>query len=248
MRRGVVSTPAEVRDTVRRFVDGGADVIKLIVTGAVLTRGTVPGRVELDRPLVEAAVDEASRLGRFVAAHAHGAEGIRIAAAAGVRSIEHGSLIDEAGIRALVEHGTYLVADVYDGDWIEAEGRRAGWPEETLHKNAETTEAQRAGVRAALAAGVRVAFGTDAGVYPHGTNAIQFGYLVRLGMTPWQAIASATTVAAACLGWNDLLGSLAPGRLADLVAFDGDPLEDVELLRRPVVVVKGGAIVVNRRS
>ena len=240
LRFGVVSTPHEMREKVRALIGGGAGVIKLIVTGAVLTRGTKPGFVELDTPMVEAAVEEAARQGVFVAAHAHGTEGIKVAIRAGVRSIEHGSLIDDEGIDLLVQHGTYLVADVYDGDWINEEGARAGWPAETMAKNVMTTEAQRDGFSKAVAAGARIAFGTDSGVYPHGRNAIQFGYQVRLGQTPLAAIRSATVVAAECMGWEDRVGSLAPGRFADLVALPSDPLQDVETLRSPALVIKGG--------
>ncbi len=184
LRFGVVRTPQEIRERVRALIGGGAGVIKLIVTGAVLTRGTKTGFIELDAPMVEAAVDEAWRQGVYVAAHAHGTEGIKVAIRAGVRSIEHGSLIDDEGIDLMVRHGTYLVADIYDGDWIAEEGRRAGWPAETMAKNDETTQAQRDGFAKAVKAGVRIAFGTDSGVYPHGMNAIQFGYQVRYGQTP----------------------------------------------------------------
>ena len=224
------------------IVDAGADLVKVIATGAVLTRGTRPGEVELGLPELEAAVAEAARHGRFVAAHAHGAEGIKLAIRAGARSVEHGSLIDDEGIRLLVEHGTWLVADIYDGDWIAEIGARDGWPEETLRKNEETTQAQRDGFRKAVAAGVRLAFGTDSGVYPHGDNAIQLGYMVRHGMTPLAAIRSATQEAARLLGWEDRVGSLEPGRWADLVAIEGDPTVDVETLRHPQVVVKGGEV------
>jgi imidazolonepropionase-like amidohydrolase len=240
LRLGVVETPDEVREKVRVLVDGGATLIKCIVTGAVLTRGTQPGVIELSEPMVSAAVEEAARHGLFVAAHAHGAEGIKVAIRAGVRSIEHGSLIDDEGIAMLVDHGTYLVADVYDGDWIAEEGRRAGWPAETIEKNDQTTQAQREGFRKAVAAGVRVAYGTDSGVYPHAMVAIQFGYQVRLGQSPLDAVRSATIVAAELMGWEDQVGSLRPGRFADLVALDADPLEDIEVLRRPRTVVKGG--------
>jgi imidazolonepropionase-like amidohydrolase len=240
LRLGVVATPDEVREKVRILADGGATLIKCIVTGAVLTRGTEPGVVELSEPMVRAAVEEAARHGLFVAAHAHGAEGIKVAVRAGVRSIEHGSLIDDEGIAMLVDHGTYLVADVYDGDWIAEEGRRAGWPAETLEKNDQTTQAQREGFRKAVAAGVKLAYGTDSGVYPHAMVAIQFGYQVRLGQTPLDAVRSATLVAAELMGWEDRIGSLRAGRFADLVALDADPLLDVEVLRRPRTVVKGG--------
>ncbi len=242
LRFGVVRDATDVRHRVRALVAGGADVIKLIVTGAVLTRGTRPGVIELSEEQVRAAVEEASTLGVRVAAHAHGAAGIVMAARAGVASIEHGSLLDEAGIEALVANGTYLVADVYDGDWIAEEGARQGWPAETLRKNEETTQAQRDGFRQALAAGVRMAYGTDSGVYPHGRNARQFGIMVGLGMAPIDAIRAATVDAAALMGRSDV-GRLEPGRWADLVAVSSDPLTDVRELERPVVVVKGGRVV-----
>jgi imidazolonepropionase-like amidohydrolase len=229
-----------MREKVRALIGGGAGVIKLIVTGAVLTRGTKPGFIELDTPMVEAAVDEAWRQGVYVAAHAHGTEGIKVAIRAGVRSIEHGSLIDDEGIKLLKKHDTYLVADVYDGDWIAEEGARAGWPAETMAKNEMTTQAQRDGFTKAVKAGVRIAFGTDSGVYPHGQNAIQFGYQVRLGQSPLEAVRSATIVAAELMGWEDRVGSLQPGRFADLVAFGADPLLDVEILRSPRSIIKGG--------
>ena len=243
LRLGVVETPDDVREKVRVLVGGGATLIKCIVTGAVLTRGTQPGVVELSEPMVRAAVEEAARHGLFVAAHAHGTEGIKVAIRAGVRSIEHGSLIDDEGIAMLVASGTYLVADVYDGDWIAEEGRRAGWPAETLEKNELTTQAQREGFRKAVAAGVRLAYGTDSGVYPHAMVAIQLGYQVRLGQTPLEAIRSATVVAAELMGWEDRVGSLAAGRYADLVAVEADPLLDIEVMRRPATVVKGGRLV-----
>jgi len=242
-RRGVVRDPGEVRETVGRLIDAGADVIKLIVTGAVLTRGTMIDAVELGRPLIEAAVDAAAARGVFVAAHAHGADGIRIAAEAGVRSVEHGSLIDDAGIEAMVEHGTWLVADLYDGDWIDEVGRRDGWPAATLEKNRATTQAQRDGFSRAWRAGVRMAYGTDSGVYPHGLNARQLRYLVRYGMAPRDAIAAATSGAADCMGWGDRVGRLEPGCHADLVAVAGDPGADVTVLERPIVVIKGGVLV-----
>jgi imidazolonepropionase-like amidohydrolase len=237
---GVVRTPREMRERVRTLIGGGAGVIKLIVTGAVLTRDTRPGAVELDAPTVEAAVDEAGRQGVYVAAHARGADGIKLAIRAGVRSIEHGSLIDVEGLELLVRHGTYLVADVYDGDWITEEGQRSGWPAETMAKNEQTTQAQRDGFSNAVRAGAKIAFGTDSGVYPHGLNAIQFGYQVRLGQSPLQAIRSATLVGAELMGWADRVGSLQPGRFADLVAVGADPLVDIETLRTPTAVIKGG--------
>lgn len=243
LRLGVVRDEIEVRHVVRRLLAGGADLVKCIATGAVLTRGTALGAAELSEAQLRVAVETAAERGAYVAAHAHGSEGIKAAARAGVRSVEHGSLLDDEGIELLLRHGTYLVADVYDGDWIAEVGRREGWPAETLRKNDETTEAQREGVRRAIAAGVRLAYGTDSGVYPHGWAARQFAYLVRLGLSPLAAIRMATTWAAELMGWSDRVGSLAPGRFADLVAIDGDPLADVTLLERPVVVVKGGVVV-----
>jgi imidazolonepropionase-like amidohydrolase len=178
-----------------------------------------------------------------VAAHAHGTEGIKQAIRAGVRSIEHGSLLDDEGIELLLRHGTYWVADIYDGDWIDEQGRREGWPAETLAKNAATTDAQRQAFRRAVEAGVSIAYGTDSGVYPHGWNARQFAYMVRYGMSPLAAIRSATTVAAALMGWSDRVGSLAPGCLVDLIAVPGDPLIDITVLERPAAVVKGGRLI-----
>lgn len=241
LRFGVVRSVADVRDRVNRLIDGGATVIKLIVTGAVLTRGTQPGQIELDAAMVEAAVEEAGRRGVHVAAHAHGTDGIKQAIRCGVRSVEHASLIDDEGIELMVRHGTWLVADVYDGDWIAAEGARSGWPAETMAKNELTTGAQRAGFAKAVAAGVRIAFGTDSGVYPHGRNAIQFGYQVRLGQAPIDAIRSATLGAAELMGWEHRVGSLRPGCFADLVVLPADPLADVEVLLFPSAVIKGGA-------
>ena len=242
LRFGVVRSPAEARQRVRELAAGGADLVKLIVTGAVLTRGTRPDVVELDEATVRAAVEEADAHGLFVAAHAHGTEGIKVAARSGVRSIEHGSLIDDEGIELLARTGTYLVADLYCGDWIDEVGRRDGWPAETLEKNRQTTEAQRTGFRKAVAAGVRLAYGTDSGVYPHGLNARQLPYLVRYGLAPLEAIRSATVVAAELMGWGDRVGRLAPGFAADLVAVEGDPLADVGLLGDIRFVMKGGAV------
>lgn len=248
LRLGVVHDAAEARDVVDRLIAGGAGVIKLIVTGAVLTRGTKVDDVELDRPLILAAVEQASRHGVFVAAHAHGAQGIRIAAESGVRSVEHASLIDDAGIAAMVAHRTWMVADVYDGDWIDEVGRRDGWPAETLEKNAATTEAQRSGFTRALRAGVRMAFGTDSGVYPHAFVARQFPIMVRLGMSPLAVIRAATIDAAEMMGWSDRVGSLAVGHFADLVALEGDPTVDIAALADPVVVIKGGVVVRDDRG
>jgi imidazolonepropionase-like amidohydrolase len=244
LRFGVAASPEEVRRRVREILAGGANFIKVIATGAVLTRGTRPGIPEFTEEEIRAAVEVAADRGTHVAAHAHGAEGIKRAVRAGVRSIEHGSLMDDEAIGLMAERGTYLVADVYNGDWIATEGRRQGWPEETLRKNEETTEAQRAGFRRAIEAGVAVAYGTDSGVYPHGLNARQFGFMVRLGMSAMDAIRSATMIAAELLGWEARVGSISPGKAADLVGVRGDPLDDVALLEQPSFVMKGGQIFV----
>jgi len=242
-RVGVVRNEDEVRAAVRRILDGGADLIKVIVTGAVLTRGTRIDDIEVPGPLVRVAVEEAATRGAFVAAHAHGTEGIKQAIRAGVRSIEHGSLLDAEGIELMLRYATVWVPDIYDGDWIDAQGRAQGWPEETMAKNAATTDAQRLAFERAVEAGVTIAYGTDSGVYPHGWNARQFALMVRHGMTPSAAIRSATVVAAELMGWSDDVGSLAAGHWADLVAIDGDPLADVTVLERPRAVVKAGRLV-----
>ncbi|MEO5831359.1 MAG: amidohydrolase family protein, partial [Rhodanobacter sp.] len=239
-RRGVANSPAEVRQRVDDILAGGADFIKVIATGAVLTPGTEPGKSEFSEAEIRAAVDEAARHGTFVAAHAHGAQGIKDAVRAGVRSIEHGSLIDDEGIALMKQHGTWLVADIYDGDYIDSVGRKQGWAAETLRKNTDTTEAQREGFRKAVKAGVKMAFGTDAGVYPHGDNAKQFAYMVRYGMTPLQAIRSATINAAQLLDQQQTLGSIAPGKSADMLAVACDPLQNIECLRQVRGVLKIG--------
>jgi imidazolonepropionase-like amidohydrolase len=242
-RRGVANSPAEVRQRVDDILAGGADFIKVIATGAVLALGTEPGKSELSEAEIHAAVAEAARHGTFVAAHAHGAQGIKDAVRAGVRSIEHGSLIDDEGIALMKQHGTWLVADIYDGDYIDSVGRKQGWAAETLRKNTDTTEAQREGFRKAVKAGVKMAFGTDAGVYPHGDNAKQFAYMVRYGMTPLQAIRSATINAAQLLGRQQTLGSIAPGKAADMLAVACDPLQNIECLRQVRGVLKIGQAV-----
>jgi imidazolonepropionase-like amidohydrolase len=248
MRRGVADDAAMVRRRVRELINGGADFIKVIATGAVLTAGTTPGAPEYDEAALRAAVEEAGNAGRYVVAHAHGAEGIHRAVRAGVRSIEHGSYLDAEGIRLMREHGTWLVADVYNGTYIADIGRRDGWPEEILRKNDETTGTQRAGFRAAVAAGVRVGFGTDAGVFPHGLNARQFAFMVEHGMTPAQAIRAATIDAARALGRESEFGAVAAGLAADLIAVRGDPLANVRRLEDVRAVIARGRIAVPLRD
>jgi len=241
-RFGVANSAEQVRERARALLNGGADFIKVIATGAVLTRGTRPGVSEYTEGELRAAVETAAEYGTYVAAHAHGAEGIKRAVRAGVRSIEHGSLMDDEAIALMKEKGTWLVADIYNGDYIATAGREEKWPEEFLRKNDETTEAQRAGFRKAVAAGVKIAYGTDSGVYPHGLNARQLPYMVRYGMTPVQAIQSATIRAAELMGWQDRVGSIAPGKYADIVAVEGDAMADLKRFEQVGFVMKGGVV------
>jgi imidazolonepropionase-like amidohydrolase len=241
MRRGVAKGEARVRKVVNDILDNHADFIKVIATGAVLTAGTEPGANEFSEAEIRAAVEEAAKRGTFVAAHAHGAQGIKDAVRAGVRSIEHGSLIDDEGIALMKQRGTWLVADIYDGDYIEEMGTREHWSPEILRKNRETTDAQREGFRKAVAAGVNIAFGTDSGVYPHGLNARQFAYQVKYGQTPMQAIQSATINAARLLRQENNIGSIAPGKYGDMVALACDPLAQIDCMTQVRGVIKGGA-------
>jgi imidazolonepropionase-like amidohydrolase len=241
-RFGVANSVDEVRERVRAILNGGADFIKIIATGAVLTRGTKPGVAEFTEDEIRAAVEQAAQYGTFVAAHAHGAEGIKRAVRAGVRSIEHGSLLDDEGIALMKQHGTWLVADIWNGDYIDSVGKEQHWPADILRKNAETTETQRAGFRKAVAAGVKIAYGTDSGVYPHWMNAMQLPYMVKYGLTPMQAVQSATIRAAELMGWEDRVGSIAPGKYADLIAVEGDALADLRSFMRVGFVMKGGVV------
>ena len=247
-RRGLVETPADARRVVDAFVDGGATMIKTLATGAVLTQGTDVDAIELDADMLTAIVNAASARGVHVAAHAHGTTGIKLAIRAGVRSIEHGSFLDDEGIELLVQDGTWFAPTIFVGEWIHEVGRRNNWPAATLEKAARTDEALEWAVRRAETAGVRIAFGTDSGVYPHGLNAREFGHLVRLGRSPIDAIRSATIEAALLMAWERDVGALSPGRFADLVAVEGDPTANVELLRQPVVVAKGGQVVLDERQ
>ena len=239
---GVANSADAVRERVRAILNGGADFIKLMATGAVFTRGTKPGVSEYTEEEIRAGVEQAAEYGTFVAAHAHGAEGIKRAVRAGVRSIEHGSLMDDEGVALMKRQGTWLVADIWNGDYTDSVGRRENWPEDILRKNAETTETQRVAFRKAVAAGVRIAYGTDSGIYPHGMNAMQLPYMVKYGMSPMQALRSATISAAQLLGWQDSLGSLAPGKYADIIAIEGDALADLRSFTRVAFVMKGGRI------
>ena len=243
LRFGVVSGVDQVRATVRQIFGRGADFIKVIATGAVLTSGTNPGAPELTEDEIRAAVQEASLFGGHVAAHAHGAEGIKRAVRAGVRSIEHGSLMDDESIELMAANDVWLVADIYNGDWIGQEGPKMGYSTETLRKNYETTDAQRAGFVKCLEAGVKIAFGTDAGVFPHAYAGRQFAYYVNHGLSPMAAIQSATIWAAELMGWQDRVGGMDPGLFADLIAVRGDPSQNIALLEKVDWVMKAGRVV-----
>jgi imidazolonepropionase-like amidohydrolase len=241
-RFGVANSADQVRERVRALLNGGADFIKVIATGAVFTRGTKPGVSEFTEEQIRAAVEQAAEYGTFVAAHAHGAEGIKRAVRAGVRSIEHGSFLDDEGIALMKQHGTWLVADIYNGDYSDSVGREQKWPEDILRKNTETTEIQRNGFRKAVTRGVKVAYGTDSGIYPHGMNAMQLPYMVKYGMTPMQAIQAATISAADLMQWKDSVGSLAPGKYADIIAVEGEALSDLRSFMKVAFVMKGGIV------
>jgi imidazolonepropionase-like amidohydrolase len=243
LRFGVVRSVDDVRERVRRLLIGGATMIKCIGTGAVLTRGGVPGAPELSEAEIHAAVEEAAWYGTHVAVHAHGAEGAKRAIRAGARSVEHGSYLDDEAIAMLVDTGTFFTVDLYDGEWALGPDGPSDWPAETMRKLRESQVAAEAVMAKAIERGVRISFGTDSGVYPHGLNGRQFASYVRAGMSPLAAIRTATTTAAELMGWSDRVGSLAPGQFADFVAVAGDPLADITELERPVVVAKGGRLV-----
>ena len=243
MRLGVTSAPEEAAAKTAFLIEQGADFIKTIATGAVLAIGTEPGEPEMTEDQLRAVVETARAKGVFVTAHAHGAVGIKNAIRAGVRSIEHASLIDDDALAMAKASGTWLVMDIYNGDYIDDIGTKEGWPEEYLRKNRETTDVQRVGFMKAVKRGVKLAYGTDSGVYPHGQNAKQFAYMVRYGMTPMQAIQSATIRAAELLGKEKMLGAIAAGRFADLVAVKENPLANITALEHVALVMKDGKIV-----
>jgi imidazolonepropionase-like amidohydrolase len=242
---GVADGIAAVQHKVRENIKYGSDLIKVCATGGVLSMGDNPQVSQYSLEEMKAIVADAHRLGRKVAAHAHGAQGIIWATEAGVDSIEHGSYIDDAGIAAMKEHGTYLVPTLYLGDWMIANAELTHLPAPLLAKARDVIPAARKNVAHAFASGVKVAFGTDAAVYPHGLNAHEFAVMVKLGLTPLQAIQAATLNAADLLGWSGKVGTLDPGAWADIVAVDGDPLNDVTTLEHVKFVMKGGEVVKN---
>lgn len=240
---GVADGPAEIRKLIRLEVKNGADWIKVMATGGVLSEEESVGGPQYSQEELDTVVSEAAMWGKKVAAHAHGTEGIKRAARAGVASIEHGGLIDDEGIALLKQKGIYLVPDIYTDEYILAEADHLGLPPKMIEKEKELRKHQLTNWKRAIAAGVKLAFGTDAGVYPHGQNARQFHSLLELGLTPAQVIRMATASAADLIGWSDRVGILTPGHYADLIAVDGDPLTDVTELERVRFVMKGGVVV-----
>jgi imidazolonepropionase-like amidohydrolase len=225
---------------VRQLRKYGAQVIKICATGGVFSRGDTPGAQQLTLAEIRAIVEEAHLTGMKVAAHAHGASGIKAAILGGVDTIEHASLVDDEGIRLAIQRGTYFGMDIYNTDYTQAEGKKNGVLEDNLQKDRDIALIQRQNYRKALKAGVKMIFSSDAGVYPHGDNARQFAVMVKWGATPLQAIQSATINAARALGQAADVGQVKAGAYGDLVGVSGDPLKDVTLLERPVFVMKGG--------
>jgi imidazolonepropionase-like amidohydrolase len=239
----VIDNPDAGRRMVRELHKYGATVIKICATGGVFSHGDTPGAQQLTVAEIKAIVEEAHMIGLRVAAHAHGASGIKAAILGGVDTIEHASLVDDEGIRLAVQHGTYFGMDIYNTDYTQAEGKKNGVLEDNLQKDRDIALIQRQNYQKALKAGVKMIFSTDAGVYPHGSNARQFAVMVKWGATPLQAIQSATVTAAQALGQVDSVGQVKAGALGDLVGVTGDPLKDVTVIERPVFVMKGGEVV-----
>jgi imidazolonepropionase-like amidohydrolase len=232
----------QMRHVVRAQVKYGVDVIKILATGGVLSKGDSPGAPQFSFEELKVAADEAHMAGRKIAAHAHGTQGIKNAILAGIDSIEHASLIDDEGIRLAKEHGTYLVMDIYNDDYILGKAIEFGLPQENVEKEKMVGRLQRENFQKAVQAGAKMAFGTDAGVYPHGDNARQFFYMVKFGMTPAQAIRAATSNAADLIGRSKDVGAIEAGKYADIIAVGADPLQDVRVLENVAFVMKGGVV------
>jgi imidazolonepropionase-like amidohydrolase len=233
----------QIRHVVRAQIKYGVDVIKILATGGVLSKGDSPGAPQFTPEELKAAAEEAHMAGRKIAAHAHGTQGIKNAILAGIDSIEHASLIDDEGIRLSKEHGVYLVMDIYNDDYILGKAIEFGLPKENVDKERSIGRQQRENFERAVKGGAKMAFGTDAGVYPHGDNAKQFYYMVKYGMTPAQSIRAATSSAADLLGRSKDVGTLEAGKYADLIAVSADPLQDVRALENVGWVMKGGVVV-----
>jgi imidazolonepropionase-like amidohydrolase len=242
---GVADGPWAARAKVRETVKYGADLIKVCASGGVLSKGDQPGTPQYTLEELQAIAEEAHKLGRKVAAHAHGTQSIKDAIRAGIDSIEHSSLIDDEGIALAKQHGTYLVFDIYNDDFILQEGAKAGMLPESIEKEKKIGRLQRENFRHAFQSGAKIAFGTDSGVYPHGDNGKQFGKMVEWGMKPIDAIQAATIRAADLIGWSAKTGALELEHYADIIAVSGDPLSDVRVLESVKFVMKNGAVVRN---
>ncbi len=239
---GEANSPWEVRQKIRLLAHDGVDHIKVLSSGAVLTHGSNPKSQEFTPEELQAAVDEASHFGLRVAAHAHSADGIKNAIRAGVASVEHATMIDDEGIALAKQHGTYLDMDIYDDECIQEQGKAGTMPKDFLEHDRELGELQRQNFGKAVKAGVKLAFGTDAGVCDYGTAGKQFAFMVKYGMTSMQAIQAATSSAADLLGRSDQIGSIKKGKYADVIAVAGDPLKDISLLQNVQFVMKDGKV------
>jgi imidazolonepropionase-like amidohydrolase len=239
---GEANSPWEVRQKIRLLAHDGVDLIKMLSTGAVLTHGSSPASIEFTEEELQAGVDEASHFGLRVAVHAHASEGIRNAILAGAASVEHAEMLDDDLIAMAKKRGTYLDMDIYDEECIQAGAQTGQTPADFLAHDAELGRIQRESFRKAVRAGAKMTFGTDAGVCPYGTSGKQFAFMVRYGMTPMQAIQAATSNAADLLGHSSEIGSIKPGKFADLVAVSGDPLKDISLLENVEFVMKDGKV------
>src|SRR5918993_2591617 len=240
--RNLADGPDEVTKAVRTNLKNGADFIKILATGAVMSKGIPPGAQQYSDAELAVAVEEAARWGRFVAAHAHGTEGIKAALRAGVRTVDHGSMLDEEGARLLKEKRAYFAPTLYVGHTILNDNQALNIPAHQVEREKAMQGTQERAFKIALAQGLPIAFATDAGVFPHGENAREFKLRVALGQTPMAAIEGATRIAAEAMGWSDRVGTLQPGRYADLIAVAGDPLTDITELERVQFVMKGGAV------
>ncbi|MGA9390280.1 MAG: amidohydrolase family protein, partial [Candidatus Sulfotelmatobacter sp.] len=239
---GEANSPWEVRQKIRLLAHNGVDLIKMLSTGAVLTHGSSPKSIEFTEEELQAGVDEASHFGLRVAVHAHAAQGIRNAILAGAASIEHAEMLDDNLIALAKQHGTYLDMDIYDEECIQAGAQTGQTPPDFLAHDAELGRIQRESFRKAVKAGAKMTFGTDAGVCPYGTSGKQFAFMVKYGMTPMQAIQAATSNAADLLGHPSEIGSIKPGKFADLIAVSGDPLKDISVLESVEFVMKDGKV------
>ncbi len=245
---GVANGVPAVLEKVREVLKYGADWVKFCSSGGVFSQGDLPDDVQFSPEEMAAIVAEGHRHGKKVAAHAHGTRAIIEAVKAGVDTIEHGSVLDDEAIRLMKEHGTYLIADIYDDDFILQHGKEYGYTDENLAKEKMLGQKQRDSFRRAVQAGVKVGYGTDTGSIPFGQNGKQFFYMVKYGLTPMQAIQSATTWAADVMNWSDRIGTLDAGKYADLIAVTGNPLDDITILERVPFVMKGGQVVKDELS